>query len=240
MFGFLNNVVESVAPAAAKIGEALFSAPESASESESYAVPGVAPDYGALASYAEDEESVDISAIETDDRWDLLDGVFQGEDVTGFRNISEMVDGVIEGAEGAPIGRLQIIDHAAPGQQEIGDQDLTSAMFEETEENAEVLADMARLRDQFGADGSIELKGCSVAAGDEGEQLLRDMARFFNVPTKGARRIQTPLIPGLEGPTMTCYPPEYDEESGKTYQTCTESTDTTDSLWESAADFFGV
>lgn len=235
MFDFLDDVRDYFAPAKPAALEPAFGALPPPHDAESLTVPGVAPDFSGLSAWGEsdDVESMNITAIETEGRrGEDLDELAAEHYVTEFRSIQEMADAVSTEADGAPLGRLEIVDHARPGVQEVGDQDLTL----ESLDDEDVAAALSQLRGQFGPDGALDLKGCRVGGDEEGDALLRALARQLDVPVSGSSEYQTPFLPGLDGPVKTCYPPEFDEETQQTWQTCTTTTnpiaDTYDQLQE--------
>ncbi|MFN0252273.1 MAG: DUF4347 domain-containing protein [Kofleriaceae bacterium] len=237
MFDFLDDVRDFFTPAKTPLLEPMFGGLPGATSDESLAVPGVAPDYGALASYTEEElESVDITAYESDDRLgEDFDEVYADNGVTGFDSLQEMADLVAAKANGAPLGRLEVVDHAGPGIQEVGDQDLTLASLEDEA----VLATLAQLRDQFGPDGALDLKGCRVGGDAEGDALLRALANQVDVPVSGSSEYQTPFLPGLDGPVKTCHPSEFDEETQKWWQTCTTTSGAVDKGYQKIQEWIG-
>lgn len=239
MFDFLDDVADFFTPRRPVKLEPAFSGfadPEPATES--FAIPDAAPDYSGLSSYVEDEplESVDVTAYESDGRiGEDLDELFAGTSVTGFNDIDGFVDSVIEAADGAPLGRVDLVDHAAPGIQEVGDEDLTLASLEDPE----TVEDLQRLGAKMGPDGHLYLKGCRVGGDEAGDAFLRGLARTLDHPVTGSSEYQTPLIPGMDGPIKTCYPPEFDEETQKTWQTCTTTTNPVANAYDKVQDWIG-
>ena len=237
MFELLDDIRDFFRPTTADASRGDEWAPPLASEPEDLAVPGVAPDYSGLAAYGEEELApVNITAIESEGRYgEDVDALLAEHAVTGFRSLPELAAAVTAEANGAPLGRLEIVDHARPGLQEIGDQDLSVASLADKD----VAAALHQLRDQFGTDGALDLKGCRVGGDEEGDALLRALANELNVPVSGSSEYQTPYLPGMEGPVKTCYPSEFDEETQQYWQTCTTTTDVVDDAYDGLQEWIG-
>jgi len=54
---------------------------------------------------------------------------------------------------------------------------------------------LARLQQSFGYAGELELHGCQVGAGREGDALLRGLASALDVPVSASSSYQSPLLP---------------------------------------------
>ncbi len=134
-------------------------------------------------------------------------------------NQTSAVDNALMRADGQQIDHLTLIDHGQPGQQHMGEPvDMSDPV-----KRQEHLENLARLHGHFAEDGQIEMGGCNVASGPEGTQYLRDVARTTGVPTTGAHDLQYPSLPGYEGPTTTCFPPNDPADQGNCYTTDPET-----------------
>jgi hypothetical protein len=104
---------------------------------------------------------------------------------------------------------VRIDDHAFPGEMTIGDRGaLTTEGLADDPANQQRIDALQRLGESMTPEGVIQLGGCNVAAGEEGEALVRRAAEVSNRTTQGAVQLQSPIIPGLDGTTVTCTPSE--------------------------------
>ena len=139
-------------------------------------------------------------------------------DALPFKTFPQMIDNVVAGDQ--PIDHLEITGHGLPGRQYLGDKLLTADSFDDPS----MTPGLERMRDSLAPDARVDLNGCSVAAGDAGDLLLRTAAVEFDAPVTAAYQIQD-ARPGFEGPTRTCYPPfegpHGPDDNGDMFQLCT-------------------
>lgn len=114
----------------------------------------------------------------------------------------ELINNILSDADGRPIRKLIVSDHASPGSQTLTSGDTKMYLTPETLD----LEQWSRLNGQFAEGGMIRLDGCKVAAGEEGQRLLQAMAVATGVPVQGGIVNQRTMIPGGEGTTVTAYP----------------------------------
>ena len=148
--------------------------------------------------------SVNVDAIDQNEEACFWDEVLAFGEID-MRNTTQMVDDALGAAGDNPLGTLTITDHGGPGRQQIGDEQLSVAALNDPE-HPEMREAMQRLYGHFGEDGKINLGGCEVGAGPEGEALAREVVGLTGVPVSAGLETQNPL-PGYEGPVLTCYPP---------------------------------
>ena len=153
--------------------------------------------------------SVNVDAIDQNEEACFWDEVLAIGEID-MRNTSQMVDDALASAGDHPLGTLTITDHGGPGRQQIGDELMTAAALRDPE-HPEMREALSRLYGHFGEDGRINLGGCEVGAGPEGEELAREMVAIAGVPVSAGLETQNPL-PGYEGPVLTCYPPAEEGE----------------------------
>lgn len=172
------------------------------------------------------DSTMDLDMVDDSDKVGAAAMFKEENPVAGFRGISSMVEAANQALQGMQLGTLSIQDHGSPGSQQVGDDRLTSERLRDPA----VRDELAKL--PFGAYGSVELGGCRVGGDEAGDQFLRDIARETGVPATGSNAYQSPLFDGYEGAIKTCYPPELDEETGETTQTCEVESHLTDRAWE--------
>lgn len=114
----------------------------------------------------------------------------------------QLIDNILRDADGRPIRKLIVSDHASPGTQTLTSGDSKMYLTAETLD----LEQWSRLNGKFTKDGVIRLDGCEVAQGEEGQRLLQAIAVATGVPVQGGVVNQRPLLPGGEGSTVTAYP----------------------------------
>jgi hypothetical protein len=121
--------------------------------------------------------------------------------------VQQMVNGVTNAASGSTIDVLRIWGHGGPGGQNVtagasgtsGNQDFAGI----TVDNFNQLG-LEQLASRFSSGGSLELRGCNVAADGSGNALLLDLASLLCVPVYGGILVQDS---GLWTPPVTCaYP----------------------------------
>jgi hypothetical protein len=148
-----------------------------------------------------------------------------------FTDVPGMVDSVLANADGRPIRNLSIQSHGNPGHQFMsGTYGRDSFLSKEllTDKDSQIPAAMGRLKQHLDPNGMVELGGCQVAKGEKGVEFVREMTRTLGVPVRAGVPYQRPLIPGLEGSTVTCSPAAKPDED----PTCvTESHPFLDWLW---------
>lgn len=157
--------------------------------------------------------------------------------ITEYTNIVEMVDRIIKRAAGRQIGYLCITGHAFPGIQFMGQGDISLSKHSigNTKSEGDVGTQLRRLTAHFSPEATVDLGGCNVGKGQEGEDILGDLASVWGVTVTGGTQKQSPIIPGFEGNTVSCTAPSVGEEA-----TCQTSEAWEDSLWESYIDgWFG-
>lgn len=62
---------------------------------------------------------------------------------------------------------------------------------------------LALLSGRFAPDGHVVMNGCNFAAGESGEHMLYVLNQIVGVPVTGSIQVQSQLIPGLDGTTVT-------------------------------------
>ncbi len=131
--------------------------------------------------------------------WYALNGGYVAGD-----SVKEMVDAIIEKADGRLINELTITGHASSGDQNISDEDSIAAGF-----GAEKRKELARLKGYFAEYAVVTLQGCEVGAGVKGEQLLKELATLWGVRVRGGVPYQRPVLyRGMEGSVTTAVPTE--------------------------------
>jgi hypothetical protein len=98
----------------------------------------------------------------------------------------------------AGLGRLQTLriwSHGAPGMQNVsagasGSGAVHWASLSLTN-LPQVMDTLAQLRQYFAPHAHVELRGCNVAQGPQGEQFLIELARIWGVPVQGGTIVQT-------------------------------------------------
>ena len=158
--------------------------------------------------------SVDVTAVDATDMAGRQSALMERGEVTGFTSLDSMIDLALERAGDLPLGRLDVHDHGAQGNQGFGNEVLS---LEKLEDPA-VRESLARLAEAFGPEGALELHGCHVGGGERGDEYLRTLARDLDVPVSAGVPFQNSL-PGFEGSVKTCFPPEL-KDDGYLYQTC--------------------
>lgn len=144
---------------------------------------------------------LDILAVAHDDYPDLQKKNTDANGKIDFgTSQQESVANILAAANGAPIGKLMLNSHSIPG---------TVAFYGKDQEalTADTLNIPAwsSLRGKFGLDGHIELGGCYVASGAEGEALLQKLATATGVPVSAGITVQD-IDPGIDGTSVTAYP----------------------------------
>jgi hypothetical protein len=133
--------------------------------------------------------------------------------VTGFDDTRGMVDGALAAAEGRPIDVFRLDDHAHPGNQGAGTETLSRMSLDPSREwNQERLDALGDLGMQMATDGVIQLRGCHVADGPGGEELLRRVAEITATRTEGGTHRQRISLPGIQGTKVVCSPSELSGE----------------------------
>ena len=109
--------------------------------------------------------------------------------------VAEMVSQIIRRAPGGGIHVLRIWSHGWPGGQIVAAggngqaaADHRSALW--MYNLSAYTTDLIQLSGYFAPGGRIELKGCSVAGGDDGERLIVGLARIIGVPVRAATVVQ--------------------------------------------------
>jgi len=156
----------------------------------------------------------DISVVEdtpSDNGFNWWSGFYRtGElDVT---SVSDMVTKVIAEAGSNQIRHLEIVGHAAPGDQSVGAGqavDLTGnksltldtstgKLYGKAEEQ------LLRLSSKFAPEAVITLGGCEVAKGEKGKALLKRISVLLgNVRVQGSEHTQY-AKDGMEGTVIRC------------------------------------
>ncbi len=103
-------------------------------------------------------------------------------------------------ASGAKIQTLTLQGHGAPGEQTID-----GGHFELSWHRPD-RAQLAELAPLFAEGAIVTLSGCNVAAGPNGEALLRELSVLWNVTVRGGTAVQYPHLPGIEGASIACRP----------------------------------
>lgn len=101
--------------------------------------------------------------------------------------VGEMVARVCEVAAQGTIDILRIWGHASGGSQNVSAESGGSIHWAgiSTSNFSDLEAELGRFTDLFAVNGWAELRGCSVAAGTEGERLLVMLAGLWQVPVYG-------------------------------------------------------
>ena len=101
--------------------------------------------------------------------------------------VGEMVSRVCEVAAQGTIEVFRIWGHASGGDQNVSAESGGSAHWAgiSTSNFADLEGELGRLTDLFAVGARAELRGCSVAAGSEGERLLTMLAGLWGVPVYG-------------------------------------------------------
>jgi hypothetical protein len=136
-------------------------------------------------------DAVDLRAV------DRTDFGKHGSDIPDFDDAAGLVAGILAAADGRPIGELEIMDHAGPGQLQLGDERVFPYSL--------AGSPLAELAGHFGPEGHIDLHACELAAGASGEAFLRQMVAVTGVPVSAGLEPQS-VARGFEGPVMTCAP----------------------------------
>lgn len=98
--------------------------------------------------------------------------------------VAQMVADIKNALGGEQIDVLRIWGHGGPGLQNVtagASGDSANADFSGLTAENYASVGLDGLSGLFSADGSIELRGCSVGAGDEGKALLTGVASLLNV-----------------------------------------------------------
>jgi hypothetical protein len=252
MFDFISNAFELFAPPQA---EPAYEEESSTSGDDYYGTGGAEAEdvMGACGMWTEDNDPfgqcgreedermiahyaslVDLNMIDDSDKVGKAGTLMEDDAITDFTDANSFIDSALDHAGDAPIGNMLLMDHGRPGQQQIGDEWLTS----ESLADPEMAARFSELGGAFDESGALELHGCQVAAGVAGDQFLRDLSATMNVPVTGSSEYQSPLFSGLEGTTKTCYPPALDE-TGELQQVCTVDRDPVrDWAWRAYIDLY--
>jgi|NOAtaT_7_FD_contig_21_988952_length_751_multi_7_in_0_out_0_2 hypothetical protein len=126
----------------------------------------------------------------------FLDSLFTFNDI-GVSSVSDMVGKVVgKCSRGDRIAELRIVGHGNALGQYIGADWVEETTLPPLE------SELRRLRPLFGGNGLVTLGGCRV--GHSSGLMLR-MSNILNVPVRGFRAAQRPLIPGDEGSEQRCY-----------------------------------
>lgn len=140
--------------------------------------------------------------------------------------VNEMVQRLLDKRNGSQITLLRIHGHGFPGFQAVASGKIRNAppMAAITLEHFQrVENSLGRLKSAFSPAGGVNLMGCNVAEGPEGEQLLKKLANLWGVPINGSAQLQyacsydeknnvnnTESCKGLtlnfEGPVKTVHP----------------------------------
>lgn len=114
------------------------------------------------------------------------------------------------------LGRLRIFGHGNPGIFSMGQVPSTITIQSMTPSHTNKVVFLARgqmvngdqlmrLKNCFDARGWAELHACKVAADDAGKNLLKALAKMWNVPVKGGKVLQY-AGGGIEGTVVTARP----------------------------------
>lgn len=127
---------------------------------------------------------------------------------------------VITATTAGRLGPLIFYGHGAPGIQGVtmgkfgGGVAHGSAITSAWLDQAEVQASFKMLRGRFDADGVIVLRGCNIAEGNEGKDVLRRLSRIAGVPVRGSDWFQVVGRTKLVGTVHTATPDGKMKEDG--------------------------
>jgi hypothetical protein len=117
--------------------------------------------------------------------------------------LAQMVSSVQEVTTEA-IQALRIWGHGGPGSQTVTGGTAGDAAQDFAGIDTENFGQLQPLAPLFDPNGWVELRGCSVGAGNEGAALLLDLAALFNVSVYGATTTQAGT--GWDGPVTRATP----------------------------------
>lgn len=102
--------------------------------------------------------------------------------------VGQMISDIKQVARVGGVNVLRIWSHAAPGSQNVsaGQEDQDVHWSGISTANIDAMQNtLATLTPYFSASARVELRGCEVAAGSDGEALLKRLARIWGVTVQG-------------------------------------------------------
>lgn len=116
--------------------------------------------------------------------------------------VHDLVETVIENANGRPLGRVTINGHGSAGIQAVGYEEIGFPL------SPLARTELVRLKGLFDEkSGELILHGCGVGAGPAGEYLLAELSQLIGVKVSAATGYQFPLLGRiLFGSTVTATP----------------------------------
>ncbi len=110
--------------------------------------------------------------------------------------VGQMISDIKQRASIGRLERLRIWSHGAPGMQNVSAGASGSGAVHwaslSVSNIAQVRETLAQLRPYFSPHHAhVELRGCNVAQGAQGEQLLVELARIWGVPVQAGTVVQT-------------------------------------------------
>ncbi len=106
--------------------------------------------------------------------------------------VGQMISDIMQRVPMGRLERLRIWSHGAPGMQNVSaGASGSGAVHWASLSLSNIAQTLAQLRPYFSSHAHAELRGCNVAQGSQGEQLLVELARIWGVPVQAGTVVQT-------------------------------------------------
>jgi hypothetical protein len=115
--------------------------------------------------------------------------------------VPAIADDVERRAQDHPLSSVTLDGHGEPGSQWLSDTNYLQHTLNSTERDG-----FGRIGRSLAPGGEIELGGCNVAEGEQGQELLAAIAQASGHDTRGGTARQLWMLPGILGPEVLAHP----------------------------------